>query len=76
MACGRHSPLADTLGLDVRRIEISPRGMYLITAESTSDPQYGMGDCRPDLDREPTLPSASRPTELGIEYRARGITRF
>jgi len=68
--------LADTLGLDVRRMEISPRGMYLVTAESTSDPQYGMGDCRPDLDREPTLPSASRPTEVGIEYQARGITRF
>jgi hypothetical protein len=50
--------------------------MYLVTAESTSDPQYGMGDCRPDLDREPTLPSASRPTEVGIEYQARGITRF
>ena len=68
--------LGDILGLDVRRIEISPRGMYLVTAESTRDPQYGMGDCRPDLDRKPMLPSASRPTETQIEYQTRGITRF
>lgn len=68
--------LAETLGLDVRRIELSPRGMYLITAETTLDPQYGMGDCRPDLDREPSLPTAERPTETNIEYRTRGVTRF
>lgn len=68
--------LGDTLGLEVRRIEMSPRGMYLITAESTRDPQYGMGDCRPDLDREASLPNASRATETGIEYKTRGITRF
>jgi hypothetical protein len=68
--------LADVLGLDVRRIEISPRGMYLVTAENTADPQYGMGDCRPDLDRKPTLPTAGRPTETWIEYETRGITRF
>ncbi|MFW2389472.1 MAG: hypothetical protein ACN4G0_14120 [Polyangiales bacterium] len=70
------SSLSDTIGLDVRRIEVSPRGMYLVTAENTSDPQYGQGDCRSDLDREPSLPSASRPTEEWIEYNTRGITRF
>jgi hypothetical protein len=70
------SSLADTLGLDVRRIEMSPRGMYLITAESTLDPQYGMGDCRADLDRAPDAAGASRTTEVYIEYDARGITRF
>jgi hypothetical protein len=68
--------LGDVLGLAVRRIEISPRGMYLVTAESTGDPQYGLGDCRPDLDRKPMLPNASRPTETRIEYQTRGITRF
>lgn len=68
--------LADTLGLEVRRMELSPRGMYLITAETTLDPQYGMGDCHADLDRGPTLPAADRPTETGIEYRTRGVTRF
>ena len=68
--------LGETLGLEVRRMELSPRGIYLITAETTLDPQYGMGDCRPDLDREPTLPSAERPTETEIEYRTRGVTRF
>ena len=68
--------LADTLGLEVRRMELSPRGMYLVTAESTLDPQYGMGDCRADLDRGPTLPAVDRPTETGIEYRTRGVTRF
>ncbi len=68
--------LSDVLGVDVRRIEMSPRGMYLVIAESTSDPQYGMGDCRSDLDREPVLPSASRPTESSIGYYTRGITRF
>jgi hypothetical protein len=70
------SSLSDTLGIDVRRIEMSPRGVYLITAESTLDAQYGMGDCRSDLDRGPTLPSASRPTEGRIEHNTRGITRF
>ena len=68
--------LSDALGLTVRRIEISPRGMYLITAEDTHDPQYGLGDCREDLDRSPALPSASRPSETGIELRTRGLTRF
>ncbi|MBW2509360.1 MAG: hypothetical protein JRE81_12065, partial [Deltaproteobacteria bacterium] len=68
--------LADALGLDVRRIEISPRGIYVVTAESTLDPQYGMGDCRADLDRGPTRTAASRPTETHIEYETRGITRF
>jgi hypothetical protein len=55
---------------------MSPRGMYLITAESTLDPQYGMGDCRADLDRAPDAAGASRTTEVYIEYDARGITRF
>jgi hypothetical protein len=68
--------LADTLGLDVRRMELSPRGMYLVTAESTRDPQYGLGDCRSDLDRSPQLPTASRPSETDIVYGVRGVTRF
>ncbi len=70
------SSLSDALEVDVRRIEMSPRGMYLVIAESTSDQQYGMGDCRSDLDREPDLPSASRPTGGWIRYYTRGITRF
>lgn len=70
------SSLADTLGLSVRRIEMSPRGVYLVTAESTLDPQYGMGDCHSDLDRDPDFASASHATEVYIEYDARGITRF
>jgi hypothetical protein len=70
------SSLSDTLAVDVRRIEMSPRGLYLVIAESTSDPQYGLGDCRSDLDREPALQSASRPTEGWIRYYTRGITRF
>ncbi len=68
--------LSDVIGVDVRRIEMSPRGMYLVIAQTTSDPQYGMGDCRSDLDRIPILPSASRPTEGWIRYDTRGITRF
>lgn len=68
--------LSDALGVAVRRIEISPRGMYLITAESTVDPQYGWGDCRSDLDRAPALPGASRPSEGSIDYGTRGVTRF
>ena len=68
--------LGEMLGLQVRRIELAPRGMYLITAESTQDPQYGMGDCRSDLDRHPSLPAGSRPSESDIEYGVRGITRF
>jgi hypothetical protein len=68
--------LEEALGIEVRRIESSPRGMYLITAESTTDPQYGLGDCGSDLDRGPLLPSASRPSETYIEYRTRGVTRF
>jgi hypothetical protein len=68
--------LGETLGLQVRRFEMSPRGVYLVTAEDTADPQYGMGDCRADLDRAPSLPSASRRTEINIFYPARGVTRF
>jgi hypothetical protein len=68
--------LSEALDINVRRIEISPRGMYLVTAESTDDGQYGLGDCRADLDRGPTLPTASRPTETHIEYGVRGVTRF
>ncbi len=68
--------LSELLGLQVRRIELSPRGMYLVTAESTTDDQYGLGDCRSDLDRAPPLPSGSRPTGINIVYPVRGITRF
>lgn len=68
--------LSDLLGLEVRRIELSPRGIYLVTAESTEDEQYGLGDCRPDLDRAPPLPSGSRPSDINVVYPVRGITRF
>lgn len=70
------SSLSAVLGLEVRRIEMSPRGVYLVTAESTLDPQYGAGDCRPDLDRIPPFEGASRATETYIEYGARGVTRY
>jgi hypothetical protein len=68
--------LSETLGLDVRRIEMSPRGVYLITAENTADPQYGLGDCRPDLGRSPPAPGATRASETEIHVGARGLTRF
>ena len=68
--------LSEILGLDVRRIEMSPRGVYLITAESTADPQYGLGDCRSDLDRAPSTPGAARASDTDIEVGVRGLTRF
>ena len=68
--------LSEILGLDVRRIEMSPRGVYLITAESTADPQYGLGDCRSELDRSPSTPGAARASDTDIEVGVRGLTRF
>lgn len=67
--------LSAALGLEIRRIEITPTGMYLITAEDTSDPQYGLlTHCQPDLERSGLLPPVSQP-ELTKEYGALGITR-
>lgn len=65
---------ADTLGLQVRRIETTPTGMYLVTANDEEDPQYGVGDCRPDLQHMST-PIKLRPRVQGVGH-ARGITRF
>ena len=37
--------LPAVMGADIRRIETTPRGMYLVLAESEEDPQYGKGQC-------------------------------
>jgi len=64
--------LGQTLGVEVRRIEMTPRGLYLITATTTFDPQYGIGDCGADIGYEPI--GESRPS-VATEIKARGVHR-
>lgn len=62
-------------GFQVRRLELTPSGIYVITAESTLDPQYDfrIGNCIGDLST-PKLDPTTQPA-LVLEYESRGITR-
>ena len=40
----------EILGVEIRRLEPTPTGMYLVLAEDIDDPQYGLiGECLPDI---------------------------
>lgn len=67
-----------TLGLEgfqVRRLELTPSGIYVVTAENKLDPQYDfrVGNCIADLGT-PELTPAVQPA-LSVEYPRHGITR-
>lgn len=40
------------IGGEVHRIVMTPTGMYLVTAETFLDPQYGIGDSTPELEEQ------------------------
>lgn len=61
-------------GLQIRRMQITPTGLYLITANGTLDPQYGFGNCLPDIDTPHVTPRTQGHTYKA--FSARGITRF
>ncbi len=62
------------LGIEIRALQPTPTGIYLVTARSIDDPQYGVGNCLPDLEAPDVTPIAQ--PALTKEYTARGITRF
>lgn len=66
--------IEDNLGIEIRRIEPTPTGVYVVTAAAVEDPQYGIGLCRPDIE----APDTSAPTQPSVvkSYPTRGITRF
>lgn len=66
--------LRDSLGVEARALEPSPTGLYIVTAQSLEDPQYGIGNCLPDLEARDVVPVLQ--PALTKEYTARGITRF
>jgi hypothetical protein len=67
--------LSDTLGVTIRRLEITPTGIYVVTATSTDDSQYGVGTCLPDLE-SPNLTPVLQQKVLNRRHSSRGITRF
>lgn len=56
---------------EIRRIETTAKGVYVVTAESDNDTQYG-GVCRPDLGTQGAT-QVERPT-VSFVAPARGIT--
>lgn len=64
---------AITGGATIRRIEPTPTGLYLITAETFLDPQYGIGDSTPELEK--TAPGRTQPNVVLPSVPATGITR-
>ncbi|MDH3485457.1 MAG: hypothetical protein OEM16_14635 [Myxococcales bacterium] len=64
--------LTGGLPWEIRRIETTPKGVYVVTAESDNDRQYG-GVCRPDLGTE----SATQIERATVSFTAagRGITQ-
>jgi hypothetical protein len=62
-------------GFQVRRLELTPSGIYVVTAESSIDPQYEfrVGNCIGDLSTPELRPTIQPP--LVVEYESRGITR-
>lgn len=67
--------LSDTLGVTIRRLEVTPTGLYAVTATSTDDSQYGVGTCLPDLE-SPNVTPILQPEVLNRRHSSRGITRF
>lgn len=63
--------LTEDLPWQIRRIETTPKGIYIVTAESDHDPQYG-GSCRPDLGTYDAT-EVERPA-VSFEPSSRGIT--
>lgn len=63
--------LTDSLPWDIRRIEATPKGVYIVTAESEHDPQYG-GVCRADLGTEDAT-EVERPAVSFVAI-GRGVT--
>ena len=59
----------------VRRLELTPSGIYVVTASSTNDPQYALniGNCIGDLDTPEKTPVIQ--PRLLVEHGNRGITR-
>ena len=66
--------LNEKLGIEIRALQPTPTGVYIITAGSLEDPQYGVGNCLPDLEAKDVVPIVQ--PELIKEYTARGVTRF
>jgi hypothetical protein len=64
----------DNIGIEIRSLEPTGTGLYVVTATSIGDPQYGIGLCRPELEEENTLP-VPQPSVIK-QYPATGITRF
>ncbi len=71
---GRVSELFN-VDFEVRRLELTPTGIYVVTANSVADPQYAyrIGNCVGDLN----TPKMNPQIQAGIttEYTARGVTR-
>jgi hypothetical protein len=66
--------LNEAFGIQVRALQATPTGLYLITARSLDDPQHGIGNCLPDLEAQHVAPVVQ--PALTKEYGPRGITRF
>lgn len=66
--------LNETLAIKIRALQPTPTGLYIITARSLEDAQYGVGNCLPDLEAKEVVPLWQPP--LTKDYGARGITRF
>jgi hypothetical protein len=67
---------SDLLGADIRRLEITPTGAYLIVADSIVDVQYGtVGECLPEIGAPKTCSVNLQPPVVLDDVPASGITR-
>jgi hypothetical protein len=66
--------LNEAFGIQVRALQATPTGLYLVTARSLEDSQHGIGNCLPDLEARHVGPAVQ--PALTKEYGPRGITRF
>ena len=66
--------LSESLGVEIRALELTPTGVYVVTATVVDDPQYGVGNCVLAIEQPNVTPFLQHP--VSIEQTARGITRF
>ncbi|MGB8332767.1 MAG: hypothetical protein WCE62_21765 [Polyangiales bacterium] len=65
----------EILGVEIRRLEPTPTGMYLVLAEDIDDPQYGViGECLPDIGAPMQCTPNYQPRVVFMQIPSTGIT--
>jgi hypothetical protein len=63
------------LGIKIRALWPTATGIYIVTAHSLEDPQYGVGNCLSDIEKKAATMPKIQPS-VGKTFGTRGIRRF